>query len=124
MIQDIKEIKKANGMKYSIRSNRDRFFYPKEWMAFFDKLKIKQKKTFDCLLSTGARINEIRNVRIGDIDLLNKRIILRVTKVKAKKGEKNSRPRTIPLSTQFAKRLKGYKPAVLPAVAFLPTGST
>ena len=58
------------------------------------------------LINTGARINEARHVQQADIDLENKRIILRVTKVKAKKKEKNPRPRIIPISSQFAKYLK------------------
>jgi len=106
--QNIKCLTLKNGQTYSVRTNRDRFFFPKEWMKFFDNLKENQKITFDCLLNTGGRINEIRNVKIGDIDFINKRITLRVTKVKAKKGEKNPRPRTIPISSQFTKRLKKY----------------
>jgi integrase len=99
---------RKDGRSYKVRDNRDRFFFPDEWMKFFDNLRKSQIKTFDCLVSTGARIKEIRNVRVGDIDFENKRIILRVTKVKSKKGEKNPRPRTIPISSQFAKRLKRY----------------
>jgi len=105
---DIKSLTLSSGKTYTVRNNRDRFFFPKEWGKFFDSLKPSQKKTFDCLISTGARINEIRNVKMEDIDFVNKRMILRVTKVKAKKGEKNSRPRTIPISTQFVRRLRAY----------------
>lgn len=105
---DLSSGMRKNNRAYSVRSNRDRFFFPPEWKKFFDSLRQSQKKTFDCLFSTGARINEIRNVKEDDVDFINKRIILRVTKVKAKAGEKNSRPRTIPISTQFAKRLKSY----------------
>jgi integrase len=107
-MQNFKRITRKNGTEYLIRNNRDRFFYPKEWSDFFINLKQKQKITFDCLLNTGARINELRNVKIGDIDFKNKRIILRITKVKAAKKEKNPRPRTIPISTKFSKRLKKY----------------
>ena len=105
---NLKSIMRKSGRSYTIRPNRDRFFYPKEWGRFYDALKKPQKFTFDFLINTGARINEARHVKVGDIDLDNKRIILRVTKVKAKKGEKNPRPRTIPISTQFSKKLKKY----------------
>jgi len=98
-------ITRKNGMAYTVRSNRDRFFFPDEWFKFYDKIKNSQKLTFDCIINLGARINEIRHIRVGDIDIGNKRVILRVTKVKAKKKEKNPRPRTISISTQFAKRL-------------------
>ena len=106
--QDIKSFRRKNGKLYSVRSNRDRFFYPKEWGKFYDALKNSQKLTFDFLINTGARINEARHVKVGDIDLANKRMILRVTKVKSTKGEKNPRPRTIPFSSQFGRRLKKY----------------
>jgi len=105
---DIKSLTLSSGRTYSVRNNRDRFFFPKEWKKYFDNLKQSQKMTFDCLLSTGARINEIRNVKQDDVDFINHRIILRVTKVKAKKGEKHSRPRTIPISSQFTRRLRAY----------------
>jgi len=104
---DIKSVVRSNGIKLSIRSNRDRFFYPNEWGKFFDSLKYKsQQMTFDVLINTGARINEARHIKVGDIDFERNTIILRVTKVKARKGEKNPRPRTIAISPQFARRLK------------------
>ena len=106
--RDLSRGVRKNNRVYSVRSNRDRFYFPHEWRKFDDQLKDNQKKTFDCLISTGARINEIRNAEVGDVDFVNKRIILRVTKVKSKKGEKNPRPRTIPISSQFARRLKSY----------------
>lgn len=106
-MQELKYIQKSNGLKYAVRSNRDRFFYPNEWMKFYDSLKQKRQRiTFDLLMNTGARINEARNIKVGDIDFERNTIILRVTKVKARKGEKNPRPRTISISPQFAKRLK------------------
>lgn len=107
-IENLKSLTRKNGRTYTVRSNRDRFFFPDEWMVFFDKAKKKQQFTFLFLVNTGARINEARNVRVSDIDLERKRIVLRITKVKAKKKEKAPRPRIIPISTQFAKYLKKY----------------
>jgi len=104
----VKETTRENGIVYSNRTNRDRFFYPEEWGKFFDKLKVNQRITFDTLINTGARINEARHIKVADIDFDRQSIILRVTKVKAKKGEKNPRPRTISISSQFAKRLKAH----------------
>lgn len=99
----------SNGRKYSVRDNRDRFFYPNEWNGFFAALKNdNQKITFEMLINTGARINEANHIKVGDIDFERNTIMLRVTKVKAKKGEKNPRPRTISISSQFIKRLKKY----------------
>lgn len=108
MEQNIKTITLKNGREYTVRLNRDRFFFPDEWTQFFDKAKDSQKFTFNFLINTGARINEARNVKVSDIDLDRKRIVLRVTKVKAKKKEKAPRPRIIPISTQFAKYLKKH----------------
>ena len=98
--------RRKNGRNYTVRDNRDRFFYPDEWMKFFDKLKDSQKYTFQFLINTGARINEARHVVPSDIDLERKRIILRVTKTKSKKKERKPRPRIIPISTQFVKFLR------------------
>ena len=106
--EDLSVGKRKNGNKYSVRANRDRFFFPGEWMRFYDSLRKSQILTFDFLINTGARINEARHVKVSDIDFINKRVILRVTKVKAKKGEKHPRPRTISFSTQFGKRLKKH----------------
>lgn len=100
--------KLSDGRNYTIRDNRSRFFYPEEWMAFYDKLSKSQRHTFRFLINTGARINEARNVTVGDMNLEKKRIVLRVTKVKAAKGEKKPRPREIPVSTEFAKYLMKY----------------
>ena len=106
--ENIRTIKTKNGKKYSVRSNRDRFFFPDEWMKFIDNSKPKQRFTFKFLINTGSRINEARNVRVSDIDLERRRIVLRITKVKAKKKEKFPRPRIIPISTEFAKYLRKY----------------
>jgi integrase len=108
MDTNLKSLTLKNGKSYTVRANRDRFFFPFEWSNFLDNCSQRQRISFDCLFNTGARINEIRNVTLGDVDFDNKRLILRVTKVKSKKGEKNPRPRTIPLSSQFTKRLKQY----------------
>lgn len=105
-VEGIKVGIRKDGRKYSVRDDRSRFFYPGEWMKFFDNLNEKQKFTFKFLINTGCRINEARHVRVGDIDLDNKRILVRITKIKAKKGEKNHKPRTIPISSQFAKYLR------------------
>lgn len=99
---------RKNKRKYSVRDNRDRFFYPLEWTKFYDSLKEKQKIAFYLLLCTGARINEVRNIRVEDIDIDNKRLVLRVTKAKKSGKDRKSRPRIIPISTQLAAYLRQY----------------
>lgn len=103
-----KKITRKNNRSYTLKDDRNRFFYPNEYMKFFDNLVNKQKHTIKCLINTGARINEFRNVKVNDIDFTNKRIVLRITKTKAKKGESRGRIRTIPISSEFNRYLKGY----------------
>lgn len=96
--------------KYTVRAFRDRFFFPDEWMAFYDCLKPKQKITFNMLINTGARINEIRNLKVIDIDFERNNIVLRVTKRVVKRigiDKKGYRKiRTLPISSKFSKFLK------------------
>lgn len=100
---------KHNGIKYTVRSNRNRIFTPVEWKHFYDCLKPSQQFTADFLINTGARINEAYNVKIIDCyDVDNKRITFTTTKVRARAGEKTPIPRPIKISTQFAKRLKKH----------------
>lgn len=105
---NLKSLRRKNGKSYTLKDNKDRFFFPDEYMKFEDKLKSKQKHSSKIQINTGGRYNELFNVLVGDCDLERKRMILRITKVKAKKGEKKPRPRIIPISSQFAKYLKKY----------------
>ena len=87
MTQEV--IIRKGGRKWSVKDNVNRFLFPDEYKKFEDQLKSKQKFSVICLINTGARINEIQNVKVEDCDLDRNRIILRVTKAKAKNGEKN-----------------------------------
>ena len=82
-----------------------RYFFPDEWQAFFDCLKHKQELTFRFLINTGARINEIRGIMVGDVDFDRNSIILKNTKSRNKDGSKKIR--VISISNQFSKYLKG-----------------
>lgn len=99
-----KELK--DGREYTIRESRDRYFFPDEWMAFYDKLRKSQKFTFEMLINTGARINECRNVQVRDIDFERQNIVFRWTKSRNKDGSRKIR--TIPISTKFTKTLKKH----------------
>lgn len=103
----MEEIIKKDGRVWTSKTDINRFLFPDEFGRFEDKLKPKQKFSVRFLINTGARITEAQNVKVEDVDLQRKRIILRVTKIKARKGEKKSRPRIIPISTQFNRYLKG-----------------
>lgn len=108
MDENLKSLTRKNGRNYTLRDNKDRFFFPKEYMTFFEMLKSKQKHAVTVLLNTGARHMEARHIKVSDCDLTNNRIVLRVTKTKAKKGEKKGRPRIIPISGKFAKYLRKH----------------
>lgn len=122
MSSQIKTITKKDGSNYSVRNDRSRFFYPQEWLNFIKtfkskgekRMKIKPKLSekkevcFWCLLWTGSRINEVSHIKVMDFDF--KRLLLRlvVTKTKAKKGEKQGKPRTIRVPEIMIKRIKKY----------------
>lgn len=80
------QVLKSNGRKYSVRDDRQRYFFPDEWLIFYDALDkkeniySKQEITFNTLLHTGARIMEVQNIKVQDIDLERGNIVLRVTK--------------------------------------------
>jgi len=99
---------RKDGKTYTMKDDKNRFLYPKEYMKLEDQLRKKQKHSVKFLINTGARIMEAQHVLVQDIDFINKRIVLRKTKTKAKKKERIGRMRTIPISTQFSKYLRKY----------------
>jgi len=92
--------------KYHIKENKNKFFFPDEWIKVMDLAKVKQAESFTHLINTGARYNEARHIKVSDVDFERNNIVLRITKVKAKKGEKKPTPRFIPVSSQYTKFLK------------------
>jgi integrase len=100
---------RTDGKKYSVRKHRKTYFMPDIWLKTLQNLSKRGKLTAELLIQTGARINEIRHIEERDIDYERNTIRLRVTKTKArKKGEERGSPRTIPINSQFIKRLKKY----------------
>ena len=99
---------KRNGMKYSVREHRMVYFMPDIWIKVYDLLKRRARFTAQLLIQTGARINEVRYIKKNDLDFTRRTLTLRITKTKARKGERKGKPRTIPLSTQFTKELIKY----------------
>ena len=96
---------RSNGMKLSVRNNRHRYFYPDEWLAFYDTLKPRQKITFNFLINTGARINEVRMIQVSDVDFDRNSIVLRWTKGRMSDGSRKMR--VLSVSTQFIKWIRG-----------------
>jgi len=98
---------KKDGKKYSVRKHRKGYLMPDVWIKFREALTSERAKlTADALIQLGCRINESRYIEERDIDYERNTLRLRITKTKAKKGEKWGKPRTIPISTQFTKKLK------------------
>jgi integrase len=102
------DIIRKNGKKYSLKTNTNRFLFPEEWLKIEKNLKPKQKHAALCQLNTGARINEIRHIKKEDINFQDSWIILRVTKTKARKGEKIGKPRYVKISSKFLRYLTLY----------------
>jgi len=99
---------KSDGKKYSVRDDRSRYFWPDEWNTFYNSLKPTQQPIFDVLINTGARIEETLHIKRKDFDWDRNNLTLRVTKMKAAKGERIGKPRTFQISSQFARRMKKY----------------
>jgi len=99
---------KSDGKKYSVRDDRSRYFFPEEWIKFYDTLKTDKQPIFDVLINTGARIEEALNIKPKDFDWDRNNLTLRVTKIKASKGERVGKPRTFVISSQFARRMRKY----------------
>lgn len=104
MENQVREIVKKDGKKYTIRLHRNRIFLPSEWIRFYETLREQQKFTFNFLVNTGARIMEAQNVKVKDINFKEKYILL--TKVKKRNQFSTGKPRKIPISNKFIKNLK------------------
>jgi len=103
---DTYQIKKSDGSVYTVRKDRNRYFYPNEWLSFYKVIKPANQPLFDFLINTGARIDEAFHIRPIDFDLERNNVRLWKTKVKAAKGEKTGKPRTLSLSTEYMDRVK------------------
>lgn len=99
---------KKDGKPYTVRDDRSRYFWPEEWQKFIEAIKPEKRPIYDILINTGGRIQEILNVKPKDFDWERNNLTLRVTKIKARKGEKIGKPRTFVISSEFAKRMRAY----------------
>lgn len=106
--EDVFVGRRDDGKKYSVRSHRKNFFMPDVWNNLMKNLSTEKARfTCEVMINTGARINEARHIEERDIDYERNTLRLRVVKKKGRKsGEDRSGPRTIPISSQFARKLK------------------
>jgi integrase len=78
------------GKIYRKKENPKIFFYPKDWMSFYNSLNdiplrkhlFSSKFYFNFLLQTGARQEELRNVEVRDIDFERNSINIRFAKTR------------------------------------------
>lgn len=96
------------GKDVEVRSNRKksnpkRFFYPQEWINFMNNITNDNHKFwYEFLLHTGARFNEVRNIKVMDINL--EREFIFIARPKGGRG----RERTIQISTYLKNRIQSY----------------
>ena len=99
---------KADGRKYSVRTDRGRYFFPQEWINFISTLRQTKRMLYITLLQTGGRITEIVNIRPRNFDWERNTLTLTVTKIKATRKETTPKKRTFKVSEKFAKQIRKY----------------
>lgn len=102
---------KSDGRKYSVRTDRRRYFFPDEWNKFIKQVKNKEHKFFFItLLHTGARIMEALHLKHEDIDIERETVTFRV--VKQRKAKKNfyaiGKTRGFFVASNFIKEYKSF----------------
>jgi len=107
--KEVKIIKKSDGTNYTVRIDRRRFFFPDEWKLFIKLIKNeKNSLLLQFMFNTGCRIDEGLHIRPCDFDFERNNVRLWKTKTMARKGEKQGKPRTISLSTEFSRKVHRY----------------
>ena len=85
------------------------FLYPNEWKKFMKLIEERKNKfLYEFQFQTGCRFDEGLHIRPKDFDFERNNVRLWKTKTKATKGETVGKPRTISLSTSFAKKIKKF----------------
>ncbi len=103
--------KKKNGSKYTVRTDRRRYFFPGEWTNFIKQFKNKKHRFFfiTCL-HTGGRIMEVLNLRHKDIDVERGTVVFVL--VKQRKAKRNfyatGKTRSFFLASNFIKEYKSF----------------
>lgn len=92
--------------KYHRKIDKKAFFYPEDYMKMLECSNKKEEFNLKVMINTGARINEARHIERKDLDTERETIVLRITKVRAKLGEKFPDPRIIPVGSKFFKYMR------------------
>ena len=88
------------------KKNKKRFFYPDEFLKVLEHLNKNQEYTARCQINLGCRINEARGILPKNLSAKRETVVLEITKVRARLGERIPDPRTVKVSTEFFKYLK------------------
>lgn len=102
---------RKDGTKYSVRTDRRRYFYPHEWNEFISKVQNKEHRfLFLTLLHTGARIMEALNLKYKDIDI--ERGTVKFNVVKHRVAKKNvyatGKSRDFFVASNYIKEFKSF----------------
>lgn len=88
---------------YRKKENPKRFFYPQEWLRVMNSVENDYHKFWlELLLHTGARINEVRNIKVENINFDKEQIF--IAKPKGGRGKE----RTIQISTYLRNRIVNF----------------
>lgn len=100
---------KENGVKYTVREDRRRYFFPQEWENFIKEIKNKQRRFFFLTaLHTGARIMEVLNLKHEDIDIERGTITFKVVKQRKAKRQSTGKTRSFFVASNFIKEYKSF----------------
>jgi len=102
---------KSNEVKYSVRTDRRRYFFPEEWESFMNQIKRKEHRFFFItLLHTGARVMEALNLKYEDIDVERGSINFKIVKQRKAKKHFNSlgKSRGFFVASNFIKEYKSF----------------
>ncbi len=109
--QEIKTRINKRGIKYSVRVDRRRYFFPGEWENFMKQIKNPEHRFFFITsIHTGGRAMEILNLRHKDINVERETINFSV--VKQRKAKKNfmasGKSRGFFVASNFIKEYKSF----------------
>lgn len=109
--QEIKTKINKRGIKYSVRIDRRRYFFPDEWETFLKQIKKPEHRFFFITaIHTGGRSMEILNLRHKDIDV--ERGTINFIIVKQRKAKKifmaSGKSRGFFVASNFIKEYKSF----------------
>jgi integrase len=102
---------KKDGKKYSVRTDRRRYFFPDEWQEFIGQFKNKKHRFFFITaIHTGGRIMEVLNLQYKDIDIERGTIIFKTVKQRKARSDYNSmgKSRSFFVASNFIREYKSF----------------